>query len=1062
MVGFPSAETLRGAHSENVRTGGAYVFTGSGASWSQQAELTAADGAEGDEFGKAVAISGSTVLVGADQHADGAGAAYVFTGSGASWSQQDELTVSGAEFFGEAVAISGSTAIVGAPGTDAEAGAAYVFTGSESSWTEQSELIPATREAEAGFGYSLGVSGSTLAVGAPGARGETGAAYVYELGAGGSPPPPPPTERVPTESVPTERVPPCETSKTLGAVTVLADCIAEQGNGTYLASGGTRFADGASIVIAGTQTPAPLIIDPATNTIALAPASGGGAQTGELKAGGVGVGTGPLTIDTQGGQDPVSGIAGSAKISGLGDLDLALSGWSFGDLGIAPTAYLVPSGAGGGAVVDGQLELPAWLGAALQFGLLGPTLGASSASGQLAVQVNSGGSVSVVNGGISFQSTAFGIPQLKLTQGRLTYQRAGDVWSGTTTLGLSGLSLAVNVVIGQGKLDDLGVNFACGQSGDCSGANVQGSPETLKVPTIGANDQGTPETPTVPTIGAVLNLKDASLQMINLQGISYTPFSLTLGRPTRPTGVCVPFDGRKCPAVPPPPPAPQVDGQFVAGALGEKVIIGGGFTYLLDGAFSAEGTVGLAPLFGHTFPIPAAITSRQTAKEVVNTLLKTSNTGVELAAARVSFTPPHLLQASGTVFLPPPPFPLQFLRGSISIGIDPPHFTGEGSLDLIVPGYVPIIGGDTFGGVAGLISDKGAAAEASLPRYCIRYLGCTPKIGVLIGFDYQTGKFTFDIGGGNINEYATVTQASASSARAQGNSRTVHVPGGKQMASFTISSARGTPNVQLIGPPGRHRRTFTLASSRRLHNRTGALSWTNRSGHSESFIVFLPPGGPWSVSRLSGPPIRTVKVTVPLHKLRAVSYPRAAPRASDLPRGAVSTNSAITLHYSVPHAPAGTTVEIWAGTGPHGAGGVMVAEGLPPSGAATWKLAGLPSGRYWPYVIVNENGVPASIQYWPHSVEVVNPAAPAAPTGIEAAPASGQVLVAWNEVPAAATYAITATPAGGGAVVRDAVPASQLGDELTLPPGQWSITVQAVDAADELSLPSAASSVTVP
>jgi hypothetical protein len=81
---------------------------------------------------------------------------------------------------------------------------------------------------------------------------------------------------------------------------------------------------------------------------------------------------------------------------------------------------------------------------------------------------------------------------------------------------------------------------------------------------------------------------------------------------------------------------------------------------------------------------------------------------------------------------------------------------------------------------------------------------------------------------------------------------------------------------------------------------------------------------------------------------------------------------------------------------------------------------------------------------------------------VEAAPASGQVLVAWNEVAAASTYAISATPASGGAVVRDAVPASQLGDQLTLAPGKWSIAVQAVNAEDIAGLPSAPSSVMVP
>jgi len=1154
VVGDPRAETLRGDPGANVETGAAYIFTGSGASWSGPTELSAADSAEGDAFGKAVAVSGSTVLVGAPGHAKGAGASYVFTGSGASWAQKAELTAGedseeGGD-FGEAVALSGSAAVVGAPGTDSEAGAAYVFSGAESSWTEQSELTPAKRESEARFGDSLSVSGSTLAVGAPSQKDKVGAAYVFELGpappsaelsmtASAAPNPvtvgqdledtftitnagPDEAEAVAfsdelpggvtlklvsasqgsckettaggkttascalgsladgahatvkvtleptragvvanaatvssvttdpnlenntatataTAEVPPPPTPPCESSKVLGAVTVLADCISQLGNGTYLATGNTRFSDGATIVLAGTQSPAPLIIDPATNTIAIAPASGGAAQTGELEAGGVDVASGQLVIDTQGVQDPVSGVAGAAKITGLESFALSLSSWTFEDIGITPSVYLLPSGAGGGVVVDGRLTLPAWLGAAIEYGPLG-----SAVSGQLAVQVAASGQVSVLDGGITYQSTDFGLSSLQLAKGQLSYQRAGDVWTGTATLGFPNLAnLVVNTTIGQGKLDELNANFTCAAL--CSGPELQKGD--------GAK---------VPSIGAVLDLEDASLEMINLQGISYTPFTFTPGQLPH---ICISSPRFKitCPQQPPPPPAPKIEGQLVAGALENKIVVGGDFTALLDGAFSAEGSVGLAPLHSGTFPVPAALEKNQSAQNVVNTILKSVNAGVELAGAQVSFTPPSLLQAAGEVFLPPLPFPVQFLEGKISIGIDPPHFTGEGSLSLVVPGYVPIIGGDRFGGVEALVSDKAAAGEVEVQGICIHYIGCTPSLSVLVAFNYASAGFTIRVNGGSINEYATVPQAGASSARAHGNRRTVRVPGGKQLATFTISSARGTPNVRLLGPPGAHRRVLTLASSKRLHNRTGALAWTTRSGHSESFLVFLPAGGRWSVSRVGGPAITAVKVTVPRHKLHAASYPHAAPRASDLPRGTVSTNSTIALHYSVPHAAPGTTVQLWAGTGPHGAGGVMIADELPPSGSTTWKLAGLASGRYWPYAIVSQNGIPVSIQYWPDSVEVANPSAPAAPTGMQAAAAAaGQVLVGWNDVPQAATYAITATPASGGAVIRDAVPASQLGDELTLAPGTWSITVQAVDAEDSAGLPSAPSSVTVP
>jgi hypothetical protein len=114
------------------------VFVPNGTTWSQQAELTASDGAQNDEFGQSVAASGSTIVVGAPNFAVGSssnqGAAYVFSQSGTTWSQQAELTASdGAQNdnFGSSVSVSDSTIVVGAPnhavGSNSYQGAAYVF-----------------------------------------------------------------------------------------------------------------------------------------------------------------------------------------------------------------------------------------------------------------------------------------------------------------------------------------------------------------------------------------------------------------------------------------------------------------------------------------------------------------------------------------------------------------------------------------------------------------------------------------------------------------------------------------------------------------------------------------------------------------------------------------------------------------------------------------------------------------------------------------------------------------------------------------------------------------------
>ncbi|MGA3025586.1 MAG: BACON domain-containing carbohydrate-binding protein [Bryobacteraceae bacterium] len=114
----------------NVMQGAAYVFVQRGATWSQQQELTASDGVAYDEFGWSVSVSGNTAVIGACRKTINAnpvqGAAYVFAPSGGVWTQQQELTASdgaAGDNFGYSVSVSGDTAVVGAYGH----GAAYVF-----------------------------------------------------------------------------------------------------------------------------------------------------------------------------------------------------------------------------------------------------------------------------------------------------------------------------------------------------------------------------------------------------------------------------------------------------------------------------------------------------------------------------------------------------------------------------------------------------------------------------------------------------------------------------------------------------------------------------------------------------------------------------------------------------------------------------------------------------------------------------------------------------------------------------------------------------------------------
>lgn len=168
VVGAPNEDSnstgVNGNQANNSASasGAAYVYARSGSVWSQQAYLKATNTNGGDAFGRSVAASGDTLVVGApfegsnatgvngnqaDNSAGFAGAAYAFIRSGGIWSQQAYLKASNTEandWFGLSLAVSGDTVVVGALQEDSnatgvngnqidnsatESGAAYVFTG---------------------------------------------------------------------------------------------------------------------------------------------------------------------------------------------------------------------------------------------------------------------------------------------------------------------------------------------------------------------------------------------------------------------------------------------------------------------------------------------------------------------------------------------------------------------------------------------------------------------------------------------------------------------------------------------------------------------------------------------------------------------------------------------------------------------------------------------------------------------------------------------------------------------------------------------------------------------
>ncbi len=105
-------------------SGSAYIFRFGGATWTEEAKLTPSDAAAFDGFGVSVSIDGDRAVVGTRHDGNPGidrGTAYVFRYDGASWTEEAELTASKApvfhgDDFGASVSIDGDRFIVAADG----------------------------------------------------------------------------------------------------------------------------------------------------------------------------------------------------------------------------------------------------------------------------------------------------------------------------------------------------------------------------------------------------------------------------------------------------------------------------------------------------------------------------------------------------------------------------------------------------------------------------------------------------------------------------------------------------------------------------------------------------------------------------------------------------------------------------------------------------------------------------------------------------------------------------------------------------------------------------------
>lgn len=192
-VGLSGDRAILGAVLDDPRgnaSGSAYVFdtvTGN-----ELMKLVAADGEFGDRFGYATAISSTRILVGAaydDTNNTDTGSVYVYdlaTGSQLDWlAPADRQTH---DYFGSAVALQGDLAVIGAPGDDDlgyGAGSAYVY--DLATGTQLHKLLASAGGTDDEFGTSVAIDGNLIVVGAPLIQPFNegpGAAYVFDATTG--------------------------------------------------------------------------------------------------------------------------------------------------------------------------------------------------------------------------------------------------------------------------------------------------------------------------------------------------------------------------------------------------------------------------------------------------------------------------------------------------------------------------------------------------------------------------------------------------------------------------------------------------------------------------------------------------------------------------------------------------------------------------------------------------------------------------------------------------------------------------------------------------------------
>jgi choice-of-anchor B domain-containing protein len=149
--------------------------------WRERARITSSDTARMDDFGRALAVDGNRLAVGAPRKRDGAGVVYLFerTAASAAWRQTAVIEAPAGGQFGTAIALRGGELLVSAPQANGS-GAVYQFVRTGDAWQVRDTIAPAATTGVLAFGASMRQAPGRVLIGAPASDSGAGRAFVVE------------------------------------------------------------------------------------------------------------------------------------------------------------------------------------------------------------------------------------------------------------------------------------------------------------------------------------------------------------------------------------------------------------------------------------------------------------------------------------------------------------------------------------------------------------------------------------------------------------------------------------------------------------------------------------------------------------------------------------------------------------------------------------------------------------------------------------------------------------------------------------------------------------------